>query len=102
MIYSGWSVSLNPDTQGYARVSTADQDEALQLRALDKAGVTAVYTDHGVSGSTTSRPRLDELLAELRAGDVFVVYSLSRLGHLRQTCSVCSPSWTSARCRFGA
>ncbi|NKY19731.1 recombinase family protein [Tsukamurella spumae] len=65
---------------GYARVSTVEQDEGLQLDALDRAGCSAVWTDHGVSGSTTSRPRLDALLAELSGGDTLVVYSLSRLG----------------------
>jgi DNA invertase Pin-like site-specific DNA recombinase len=64
---------------GYARVSTDDQDEALQVRALEAAGIDAVYVDHGVSGTATSRPRFDVLLADLRRGDVVVVYSLSRL-----------------------
>ncbi|WP_338016521.1 recombinase family protein [Tsukamurella tyrosinosolvens] len=74
---------------GYARVSTDAQVESLQLRALDREGVEAVWTDHGVSGSTTSRPRLDELLAELRDGDTLVVYSLSRLGrNMARICSV--------------
>lgn len=64
---------------GYARVSTNDQDEALQVRALEGAGVDALYIDHGVSGTATSRPRFDALLADLREGDTVVVYSLSRL-----------------------
>lgn len=65
---------------GYARVSTDRQDEALQLDALTEHGVDAIFTDHGVSGATTSRPRLDAALADLHTGDVLVVYSLSRLG----------------------
>lgn len=64
---------------GYARVSTDGQDEALQVRALERAGVTALYVDHGVSGTVVSRPRFDAMLADLRDGDVVVVYSLSRL-----------------------
>jgi DNA invertase Pin-like site-specific DNA recombinase len=64
---------------GYARVSTADQDEALQIAALEAAGVDALFIDHGVSGTVTSRPRFDAMLADLREGDVVVVYSLSRL-----------------------
>lgn len=63
----------------YARVSTADQDEALQIAALEKAGVDALYVNHGVSGTATSRPRFDAMLANLRPGDSVVVYSLSRL-----------------------
>lgn len=64
---------------GYARVSTDSQDEALQVRALEKAGIDALYIDHGVSGAATSRPRFDAMLADLRPGDTVVVYSLSRL-----------------------
>ncbi|MFV8172465.1 MULTISPECIES: recombinase family protein [Mycolicibacterium] len=64
---------------GYARVSTDEQDEALQIRALEARGVEALYVDHGVSGAKTSRPRLDAMLADLRRGDTVVVYSLSRL-----------------------
>ncbi|WP_102100863.1 recombinase family protein [Tsukamurella tyrosinosolvens] len=60
---------------GYARVSTADQDEALQIAALEKAGVDALYVDHGVSGTAASRPRFDAMLANLRPGDSVVVYS---------------------------
>lgn len=73
---------------GYLRVSTRDQDEQLQHDALDRAGVLKRnrYTDHGVSGSKTSRPGLDALLAdartERRAGHevTIVVYKLDRLG----------------------
>ncbi|MCS3782077.1 recombinase family protein [Tsukamurella ocularis] len=64
---------------GYARVSTDKQDESLQLRALDAAGVDSVYVDHGVSGAMVSRPRLNAMLTDLRQGDTVVVYSLSRL-----------------------
>jgi hypothetical protein len=44
---------------GYARVSTTDQNPQLQLDALQEAGATRIYTDHGVSGSTACRPHLD-------------------------------------------
>lgn len=64
---------------GYARCSTDEQDEALQVRALEAAGIDALYIDHGVSGAKTSRPRLDAMLADLQPGDAVVVYSLSRL-----------------------
>lgn len=64
---------------GYARVSTDDQDEALQISALERAGIDALYIDHGVSGAATSRPRFDAMLADLRPGDTVVCYSLSRL-----------------------
>ncbi len=64
---------------GYARVSTTQQDEALQRDALEAAGVDRVYVDHA-SGATESRPALDELLGQLRAGDTVVIWRLDRLG----------------------
>ena len=64
---------------GYARVSTAGQDEALQLDALEQAGCDRIFTDHA-SGSTTDRPALDEMLGLLRPGDTVVIWRLDRLG----------------------
>lgn len=66
-------------TVGYARVSTAGQDEALQLNALEQAGCDRVFTDHA-SGATSSRPALDELLGMVRRGDTLVIWRLDRLG----------------------
>ena len=37
---------------GYARVSTNEQDEALQVDALKNFGCDSIYVDRGVSGST--------------------------------------------------
>jgi len=65
---------------GYVRVSTADQSLDLQLQAMEKAGITKVFKDHGVSGTLASRPALDEALAYVREGDVFTVWKLDRLG----------------------
>ena len=64
---------------GYCRVSTTQQDEALQQDALEKAGVDRIFVDKA-SGATASRPALDELLAQLRPGDTVVVWRLDRLG----------------------
>jgi DNA invertase Pin-like site-specific DNA recombinase len=69
---------------GYARVSTADQNPQLQLDALKGAGVARIFTDHGVSGSTVSRPQLDACLDHLREGDVLTVWKLDRLGRNTQ------------------
>ncbi|SMG09044.1 recombinase family protein [Paraburkholderia susongensis] len=65
---------------GYARVSTDDQNLDLQLEALKVAGCGQIFTDHGVSGSTFSRPGLDDVLRTLKAGDTLVVWRLDRLG----------------------
>jgi DNA invertase Pin-like site-specific DNA recombinase len=69
---------------GYARVSTEDQNMALQLNALRDAGVDRVFRDEGVSGSTSERPGLDRCLEHLREGDVLVVWKLDRLGRNTQ------------------
>lgn len=65
---------------GYARVSTSDQSLDLQLKAFTDAGITKVFSDHGVSGTLASRPELDKALAYVREGDVLVVWKLDRLG----------------------
>jgi DNA invertase Pin-like site-specific DNA recombinase len=69
---------------GYARVSTTDQNPPLQLDALKDAGASRIFTDHGVSGSTASRPELDACLDHLREGDVLTVWKLDRLGRNTQ------------------
>lgn len=64
---------------GYARVSTRDQNLALQLDALTKAGCELIYQEK-VSGARASRPELDQLLSRLRSGDTVCIYKLDRLG----------------------
>jgi DNA invertase Pin-like site-specific DNA recombinase len=64
---------------GYARVSTKEQTVDLQVDALKKAGCTKVYTEI-MSGTRAERPILGNLLENLRAGDVLVVWKLDRLG----------------------
>ena len=64
---------------GYARVSTADQDLALQTDALEKAECGRIYKEHA-SGARADRPALARAFAELREGDVLVVWRLDRLG----------------------
>lgn len=62
---------------GYARVSTADQDLAIQLDALKGAGCETIRSEK-ISGSTSNRPELNTLLEFLRDGDEFVVTRLDR------------------------
>jgi DNA invertase Pin-like site-specific DNA recombinase len=64
---------------GYARVSTRDQNLALQLDALTKAGCETIFQEQA-SGATKARPELDRLLASLRKGDTVYIYKLDRLG----------------------
>ena len=63
---------------GYARVSTQDQELALQLDALEQASCEKIYQEK-VSGAAKARPQLEALLEHLRKGDVVVVWKLDRL-----------------------
>ncbi|WP_044345738.1 recombinase family protein [Pseudomonas meliae] len=73
---------------GYARISTAEQNTALQTDALDQAGCERVFEDV-VSGAKADRPGLVAALTYLRDGDVLAVWRLDRLGrslpHLIET-----------------
>ena len=70
---------------GYARVSTAEQDTALQTDALRKAGCERVFEDTA-SGAKADRPGLADALAYLRDGDVLAVWRLDRsMPHLIET-----------------
>lgn len=64
---------------GYARVSTSDQDTALQLDALQAADCGRVFQDQA-SGAKTDRPGLVAALEFARPGDVLTVWRLDRLG----------------------
>ncbi|MGN6867077.1 MAG: recombinase family protein [Solirubrobacteraceae bacterium] len=68
-----------PDLIGYARVSRADQEPALQLDALQAAGCARVFCDRA-SGANVDRPELARAFDFLRAGDTLAVWKLDRLG----------------------
>jgi DNA invertase Pin-like site-specific DNA recombinase len=68
---------------GYARVSTDEQDAALQLDALINAGCGAVFQDKA-SGASACRPALDDALKHLKPGDTLVAWRLDRLGRSLQ------------------
>ena len=65
---------------GYARVSTDDQNSAMQLTALKRAGCKTIFKDEGISGATTKRPALARCLKALQDGDTLIVWKLNRLG----------------------
>lgn len=63
---------------GYARVSTDQQDHALQLDALRQAGCERIFTETA-SGAKADRPELAKLLEQVRSGDQICVWRLDRL-----------------------
>ncbi len=63
---------------GYARVSTVDQNLALQRDALTEAGCTKIFTEQ-MSGAVTERPALHDGLEFARSGDTLIVWKLDRL-----------------------
>ena len=67
------------DSIGYARVSTGEQDAALQLDALEREGCIRIFSDTA-SGARAERPELARLFDQLRDGDTLVVWRLDRLG----------------------
>lgn len=60
------------------RVSTAQQNEARQIEALEKYGIEKWFVDK-VSGKDTNRPKLQEMLGYVREGDCIYVMDFSRL-----------------------
>lgn len=68
---------MKPMKYGYARVSTVQQDTALQRAAFKKAGVTRVTEEKRSGGA--ARPLLEALLQRLKPGDVLCVYKTDRL-----------------------
>ena len=64
---------------GYARVSTEDQKLRLQHDALTDGGCEKLFREK-LSGTSTTLPAREKLLAFARKGDVVVVWKLDRLG----------------------
>src|SRR5690348_10031978 len=66
---------------GYARVSTTEQNPALQIDALRVAGVPDkhIVVEH-VSGAAAVRPKFTSLTARLGRGDTLTVWKVDRLG----------------------
>lgn len=69
---------------GYARVSTEDQSNAMQIAALKEAGCQMVF-EESASGAQRDRPKLQEALRYVRQGDALVMWKMDRLARsLRQ------------------
>jgi DNA invertase Pin-like site-specific DNA recombinase len=64
---------------GYARVSTAKQDHAIQVDALKAAGCERIFTEKASGKSTDGRPEFKRLMKTLNPGDTVVVTKLDRL-----------------------
>lgn len=66
---------------GYARVSTSDQDNALQLDALREVGCALIFEEKasGKSARKESRPQLHAMLEALEPGDVVAVWKIDRI-----------------------
>jgi len=63
---------------GYARVSTDDQETALQVSILQQAGCEKIFSEVA-SGGRWDRPQLARALEQLRPSDILVVWKLDRL-----------------------
>jgi DNA invertase Pin-like site-specific DNA recombinase len=64
---------------GYARVSTLDQDLAIQLAALKAAGCTVVRAEKKSGARRDGRSELQVLLDFVQPGDTLVVTRIDRL-----------------------
>lgn len=64
---------------GYARVSSADQDYALQEQALRAAGCAVIRAEKASGTSRAGRTELALLLEFMREGDTLVVTRVDRL-----------------------
>ena len=64
---------------GYARVSSEDQDTAIQREELERAGCDVIRYENASGSNRDGRPQLAIAMEILRAGDTLVVTKLDRL-----------------------
>jgi len=76
VIYTRFSPRRNADSS-----ESCETQESLCRDYADKAGypVKSVHEDRGISGKSSDRPGLAKALANLRKGDVLLVYKRDRL-----------------------
>lgn len=92
----------------YARVSTKDQDCAIQIAELRQYAaargwtVAGEYVDTGFSGAKASRPDLDRLMSDARHArfSAVLVYKLDRFGRSLMNCVAGIQALTTAGVRF--
>ena len=72
---------MTKEVYGYARVSSADQNEERQLIALRERNIQNenIYTDK-LSGRDFNRPQYQALIRRLHSGDLLYILSIDRLG----------------------
>jgi hypothetical protein len=63
---------------GYARVSTAAQDESGQVKQLKTAGCRRIFREK-LTGATADQPQLGKLMKTLAPGDVVITPAVDRL-----------------------
>ena len=63
---------------GYVRCSTIEQNEARQLKMMSEQNAEKIFTDKA-SGKNTDRRAFKEMMSFVRAGDIVIVESISRI-----------------------
>lgn len=63
---------------GYVRCSTAEQNEARQLKMMEEQKAEKLFIDKA-SGKNTERAAFKDMMSFVRAGDTVVVESISRI-----------------------
>jgi DNA invertase Pin-like site-specific DNA recombinase len=63
---------------GYARVSTAAQDESGQVKQLKAVGCGKIFHEK-ITGTTAERPQLGKLMKRLAPSDVVITPAVDRL-----------------------
>lgn len=62
----------------YVRVSTVEQNEERQVKAMEQHNIDKWYIEK-VSAKDTNRPKLQEMLEYVREGDTIYIHDFSRL-----------------------
>lgn len=66
-------------TYGYCRISTAQQSIDRQVRNIEREYPDALIIKEAYTGTTTARPKWEQLMRTVREGDTIVFDSVSRM-----------------------